>query len=214
MTNKNTIILLSGGLDSLVSLAMLNEEYHIKTALFFNYGQKPLKKELAACKKICQYYGIHLEVIKLDWYEKISESSALNKNSNSKNTASYWMPNRNGLFVNIAAAYADAKNCQYIAIGANKEEANTFSDNSIDFINNANNLFVTSTQNSVKIIAPLINLDKNEIIKKAIKLNTPLNLLWSCYNNNKKHCGKCPSCMFLKTALEKNNKQDIIKQLF
>ena len=214
MTNKNTIILLSGGLDSLVSLALLNEEYHIKTALFFNYGQKPFKKELAACKKICKYYGIQLEVIKLDWYEKISESSALSKNSNSKNTDSYWMPNRNGLFVNIAAAYADAQNCQYIAIGANKEEAATFSDNSIDFINNANNLFVTSTQNSVKIIAPLINLDKNEIIKKAIKLNTPLTLLWSCYNNNEKHCGNCPSCMFLKTALEKNNKQNIIKQLF
>lgn len=213
MTNKKLIILLSGGLDSLVSIPILKTEYTIEKALHFNYGQAPAKKEFIACKNICNHYGIELETIKLDWYEKISKNSALNQNNQNK-SKSYWMPNRNGLFINIAGSYADALDCKYIAIGANAEEAKTYSDNSINFINDANQLFCTSTKNQVKIIAPLIELNKNEIIKKAIELNTPLNLVWSCYKNEDKHCGQCPSCELLKKALIENKKEDLIDKLF
>ena len=213
--NKNTIVLLSGGLDSLVSIALLRKEYDIKKALHINYGQKPASKELEACKKMCTHYDIELEVLNLDWYAKISSNSALSQsNSQTNEQKSYWMPNRNALFLNIAGSYADALNCKFIAIGANKEEAQTFSDNSVEFIDSVTKLFETSTQNKVKVIAPLINYNKNEIIKKAIDLNAPLELVWSCYDNKEKHCGTCPSCNFLKTALIQNNKKDLLEKLF
>lgn len=214
MMNKKAIILLSGGLDSVVSLAIAREKYDVVKALFFNYGQRPFEKERSSCEKICNYFDIELEVIELDWYSKISQGSALNKNNSDSNNKSYWMPNRNGLFLNIAGAYADALNCKYVIIGANAEEAKTYSDNSKDFINEMTKLFETSTKNKIEVLAPLVEINKNDIIKKAIEYNAPLDLIWSCYYNGEKHCGCCPSCNFLKKALIENNKQDLINTLF
>lgn len=211
--NKKAIILLSGGLDSLVSLAILQREYDIVRAIFFNYGQKSYKQEFLSCEKICKYYNIDLEVVELDWYKNLSKNSALNINTNGENK-SYWMPNRNGLFLNIAGAYADALACQYVIIGANKEEANVYSDNSKQFIMSATKLFETSTKEKVEVVAPLIEMDKSSIIKKAIEINAPLEMLWSCYEDKEKHCGACPSCKFLKQALLENNKQDLVAELF
>ena len=183
MMNKNAIILLSGGLDSVVSLAMASKKYNIVKALFFNYGQRPFEKELSSCEKICKHFDIELEIIELDWYSKISQGSALNKNNTDTTDKSYWMPNRNGLFLNIAGAYADVLECKYIIIGANAEEANTFSDNSKEFINEITKVFETSTKNQIEVLAPLVEINKNDIVKKAIEFEAPLNLIWSCYYN-------------------------------
>lgn len=213
MTNKDVIVLLSGGLDSLATVALLKDCYNIVMALHISYGQKPSSKEVLASKKICDYYGIKFEVVNLDWYEKISTNSALSS-SNKDEKESYWMPNRNGLFLNIAASYADAMNCKYIAIGANKEEAEIFSDNSKEFIQKSTELFKYSTQLKVEVIAPLINMAKKEIIEKIIELNAPIEFVWSCYDNKNKHCGHCPSCEFLLKALNDNNKKELIEKLF
>lgn len=214
MTNNNAILLLSGGLDSLVSIALTHKTYNIIKAIHFDYKQAPETKELVACKKICEHYGFDLQVVELPWLGELAQNSALCTSSQQNDTKSYWIPNRNGLFVNIAASFAETLDCKYILIGANAQEAKVFKDNSIEFVNQASEFFTTSTQNSVELIAPLIEMDKNEIIQKALELNTPLELVWSCYTNGDKHCGKCPSCILLKNALVSNNKQDLQKLLF
>lgn len=206
----NAIILLSGGLDSLVTTAYAKNKFNIKKALHFDYGQKPAKKELEACRKICEYYNIELEIIKLDWLEKIIAQG----NPENNTTKSYWIPNRNALFANIAACFAEALDCKTIIIGANKEEAKKFKDNSKKFIKAATKLFSNSTQNCVNLYAPLVSMNKEKIIKTAFELKAPLELVWSCYENNQKHCGVCPSCLLLKNALIKNNKNDLQKMLF
>ena len=214
MKNKNAIILLSGGLDSLVSVALSQKDYNISCAIHFDYGQNPSKKELESSKKICEYFKINLKVIKLDWLADLAKDTALCSNKASKDKKSFWIPNRNGLFVNIASCFAEANNCKYVIIGANKEEAQVFKDNSEDFIKKTTKALHTSTQNNVNLIAPLINLTKEQIIKKAIAVEAPLELVWSCYNNNEKHCGECPSCLLFKSALSANNRQDLQKLLF
>lgn len=215
MTNKDLIVLLSGGLDSYVSVALLKREFNIVKALHFDYGQTCSRNELLACQRICGFFDIDLEVVSLDWYSKISQSSALNKNNKDRENKSYWMPNRNGLFVNIAASYADALCCKYIAIGANLEEAKVYSDNSFEFVKNVNNTFKMSTKYGVELLAPLLNMDKNSIIRKAIELDIPLEFVWSCYKEqDNKHCGLCPSCVLLKKALLDNNKNDIVEKIF
>lgn len=227
MKNKS-IILLSGGLDSLISLACTKEELNIELALTFNYGQKSYKSEYNASKNIADYYGIKHEVIDLDWLKtisasslttekdipKLTETSLDNKEITEKSAKAVWVPNRNGLFINIAASFADAEDYTHIIIGANKEEGATFKDNTIQFIDAINMSLKNSTNNNVKVIAPLINLDKKEIVETGIKYNAPFNLLYSCYLENGKHCGKCESCLRLKRALELNNRYDIISQLF
>lgn len=223
-----SIILLSGGLDSFVSLALARDEFNIELALTFDYGQKSSKAEIEASKKICGYYGIKHKIIKLDWLKEITQTSLVSEKEIPKvnqqdlvsddfvkNSAkSVWVPNRNGLFLNIAGCFADSFGYDYIIFGANKEEGQTFSDNTQEFVDSVSAELDFSTQNHPKVIAPLINSDKSDIVKLAIKHKVPLEFTRSCYCDKKKNCGMCESCVRLKRALEDNNCSKLIKELF
>ena len=209
------IILLSGGLDSTVSMASLLNSTKFELALTFDYGQKSVKKETTAAYKLACHYGIEHKVIELKWLGEITGTSLVSGDDIPKidmrqldNVAitkesceNVWVPNRNGLFINIAASFADSAGGAYIVIGANKEEGETFPDNTIDFINRANNLFEFSTRKHPKVCAPLINCNKNDIVKLALEKHVPLEFTRSCYNTSNKNCGKCESCTRLKQAL-------------
>lgn len=226
MKNK-AIILLSGGLDSTVSIAATpNLNYEL--ALTFDYGQKSFQKEFESAKKIAEFYQIKHRCIKLDWLKDITNTTLVsdekvpeiteekldNKTITTESMKQVWVPNRNGVFISIAASFADSWELDYIVIGANKEEAATFSDNSQTFVNDMNKLLETSTNYDVKVVAPLINFNKNEIIKLAVENKAPLNLINSCYNKTSKHCGNCESCNRLKRALAYNGCYNIIEELF
>ncbi len=213
-----SIILLSGGLDSLVSLALVKEKYNISLALTFDYGQKSVKQEVKACQKICRYYKIEHKIIKLNWLKEITHTALVNSSpipeGIQKNSNSVWVPNRNGLFLNIAASLADGEGFDYIVIGANKEEAQIFPDNTGVFIDKINAEFKYSTKRKPKVVAPLINFNKNDIVKQAIQCLVPLELVWSCYGGAEKHCGLCESCTRFKNALTANNDTKYINLIF
>ena len=222
------IILLSGGLDSVVSLASIFSDYSDILALTFNYGQKSFIAEKKSSEKIASFYNIKHRIIDLDWLADISTSSLntddsvpsltvsdlMSKNLTVSSSKSVWVPNRNGLFVNIAATFAEALKYDVIVLGANKEEAQTFKDNSIEFLYAINNSLKNSMNREVKLIAPLIDCSKPEIVKRGISLNVPFNLISSCYVSENGHCGKCESCVRLLRALEENGAQDIIEMVF
>lgn len=213
-----SVILLSGGLDSVVSLGIAKEKYNITLALTFDYGQKSAKQEIEASAKICAYYKIQHKVIKLDWLKEITHTSLVGGKEVPKGiqetSAAVWVPNRNGLLLNIAGCFADGEDYDYIIIGANLEEAQNFSDNTQNFIDRVNSEFEYSTKKHPKVIAPLINFNKNDIVKQAMDYSIPLELVTSCYNGFEKHCGECESCVRLKNALIANNAYKYIKLLF
>ena len=214
---NKSLILLSGGLDSLVSLAYAIEKYNINFALTFDYGQRAAKKEIAASKAVTDYFNIAHKVIELPFLAGITQTSLVNTglnlpelksgeldnpeltNASAKNV---WVPNRNGLFLNIAACFSDSFEYSNIIFGANREEGTTFHDNTQEFIDRINESFEYSTLIKPKVIAPLINFDKTEIIKLAVEIKAPLHLVRSCYTDEDKHCGKCESCMRLNRALQ------------
>jgi len=213
---NNSLILLSGGLDSLVSLAFVKDEYNISFALTFDYGQKARKQEIASSAEISRYYGIKHKVIAVPWLAEITKTSLVSPTEEipelkisdldileltEESAKKVWVPNRNGLFINIAAGFADAYEFTHIIFGANKEEAVTFSDNSQKFINRINKSLEYSTLVKPEVVAPLINYNKIEIVKIGMEKNIPFDLARSCYNNTKKHCGRCESCLRFKRAL-------------
>lgn len=215
------IILLSGGLDSLVSLGIGIEKYGISLALTFDYGQKAVEQEISTSKNICDYYKIEHKVIKLDWLKEVTHTALVSNedlpegiDNPEQSAKSVWVPNRNGLFLNIAGSFADGNDYDYIIIGANKEEGQTFPDNTQEFIDKINAEFEYSTQKHPKVVAPLINSDKNDIVKLALEHKIPLEFVRSCYASGKKHCGKCESCTRLKNALIANGDTHYIKELF
>ncbi len=218
---KNAVILLSGGLDSVVSLGLLRKDYGNMIALTFDYGQKACQSEIEASKMICEYYKIHHKVITLDWLKCITNTALVSKKSVPTDIVDYkesmkavWVPNRNGLFLNIAACFADSEGYDDIIIGANKEEGETFSDNTIEFINRVNAEFEFSTLKRPCVVAPLINYTKNDIVKKALENRIPLEFVKSCYLGGSKNCGECESCKRLKSALLYNGAGEYIKKLF
>jgi len=225
MRKNKSIILLSGGLDSLVSLAYSKEKYNITLALTFNYGQRAVQKEIEAAQKISEYFGIEHRVIDLPWLGAITQTSLVNTSQNlpdlgSENLDDFeratdsaknvWVPNRNGVFLNIAACFADSYDFSYIIFGANLEEGTTFPDNTQDFIDRINTSFRFSTLVKPKVFAPLINFNKSDIIRTAIQISAPLNLVRSCYRSEEKHCGLCESCLRLKRALSANNALSLV----
>ena len=72
---KKAVILLSGGLDSLVALGFPQSEYRIELALTFDYGQKSVQNEIDASQKICKYYNVEHKVIKLEWLKEITKTA-------------------------------------------------------------------------------------------------------------------------------------------
>ncbi len=225
MNNKKnkSIILLSGGLDSLVALgySIAKTDYNVVLALTFDYGQKAVNEEINTSKKICEYYGIEHKVIKLDWLKDITKTSLVSDDSvpnvgfeTLDSAKSVWVPNRNALFLNIAAAFCDSYDYNYILFGANKEESAIFPDNTEEFRAQISKCFETSTLVKPKVIAPLINYNKDDIVRIAVENLMPLNLVRSCYNSGEKHCGECESCHYLKRALLKNNCNEYVRLLF
>ena len=151
---NNAVILLSAGLDSLVALdyCVKNGKYNIELALTFDYSQKAAQKEAEQSKKICEYYNINHKVITLDWLREITKTSLVSEDciptenlNTSESAKAVWVPNRNALFLNIAASFCDAFGYEYIIYGANKEEGQTFPDNTEDFRKEISNLFKTSS---------------------------------------------------------------------
>ncbi len=219
--NNKSIILLSGGLDSLVSLGVCKTEYNVELALTFDYGQKAANSEISTSKKICDYYNIKHKVIQLDWLKEITHTALVSDKelpegieNPIESAKAVWVPNRNGLFLNIAGSFADSENYTHIILGANKEEGETFPDNTQEFADRVNAAFEYSTLNKPKVLVPLINYDKNDIVNLALKNNLPLELVKSCYNGGEKHCGVCESCTRLKNALKNNGDTHYIKILF
>ncbi|MCK9476088.1 MAG: 7-cyano-7-deazaguanine synthase [Candidatus Muirbacterium halophilum] len=217
---KKACVLLSGGLDSVVS-AFYTQKYKaaVEFCLFFDYGQKAFIQEKKACEYYANLLNAKLYTIKLPFLKEITGTALVNTHSvpsidlndlqdNSITTQSMldvWVPNRNGLFLNIAGSFADSKNIDFIIAGFNKEEAQTFKDNSKSFINSINKCFKFSTLISPTVYSPFYSKDKSYMIKTALKLNIPLNRLYSCYNGYKKMCGICESCVRLKRALSNND---------
>lgn len=220
---NRAVILMSGGLDSLVALGYSRNQtdYNVELALTFDYGQKSASAEIKASRKICEFYNVEHKVIKLDWLKEITKTSLVNnieipdsQFETKKSAEMVWVPNRNAVFLNIAASFCDSFGYNYILYGANKDESKTFPDNTEEFRSQISKTFESSTLVKPKVVVPLINYTKSDIVRIAVEGSMPLDLVMSCYNSIDKHCGKCESCYHLKKALIANNREDIIEKLF
>ncbi|MHC4507323.1 MAG: 7-cyano-7-deazaguanine synthase, partial [Planctomycetota bacterium] len=143
--SNKAVALLSGGLDSVVATAAAARSGGVVLALTFDYGQRSRKREAAAARSVARALGVKWKRVALPWLaELIPESmrragkglprpreAELDDPSRRKRAArSVWVPNRNGVFLNIAAAYAEHSGARAVVAGFNREEARAFPDSS------------------------------------------------------------------------------------
>jgi 7-cyano-7-deazaguanine synthase len=115
------------------------------------------------------------------------------------------VPNRNGVFVNVAAAFAESLGARDVVTGFNLEEAATFPDNSTEFMKCASGALALSTANHVRLVSPTARLDKAGIVRLGVRTGAPLAHVWSCYEAGPRMCGSCESCARLVRALDRGS---------
>ena len=216
-SRSKAVVLLSGGLDSSVNFYEALQVFDVILTLTFNYAQKAAAREIVSAQKLSQEEGVKNQVIDLPWFSNFQQSSLINTEKEfptqqqvriddlqqSLQTAkSVWVPNRNGIFLNIGAGFAESLGASYIIPGFNKEEATTFPDNSVAFMKVLTQSFSFSTANRVQVECFTKDLEKTDILKRALELQVPLQHLWPCYDKQEKWCGVCESCMRSKRAFQ------------
>ncbi|HWP98284.1 MAG TPA: 7-cyano-7-deazaguanine synthase QueC [Syntrophomonadaceae bacterium] len=194
------VVLLSGGLDSTVSMLLARQNFEIVLALTFDYGQRAAAREIEVSRLICQNQGIPHRVIHLPFMAEFG--SGLMEASGLPITQP-WVPNRNGIFLNLAAGFAEDLQADWVVCGFNREEGMDFPDNTREYIEAVNGALEYSTQNRVKVISMVQSMDKIEITRQAYNMGLNLASLWSCYEGGTEPCGVCPSCLRNLEALRK-----------
>ncbi len=206
---RKSVLLLSGGLDSTVASFVAAEVAKPLVALGFDYGQKARRRELAAGYALATRLGCEHRTVFLPFFREFARG-ALTENDlaipepetadlddlekGRASAAAVWVPNRNGIFIAIGAAWAERLGADVLVVGFNAEEARTFPDNSADFVRSQNEALKWSTANGVQVLAPTIDWSKADIVRRARELDLPLELAWSCYEGDDEPCGRCESC--------------------
>ena len=208
---KKAVILLSGGIDSTVVLAKALNENIECLALSFDYGQRH-KIELEAAKKIALHYGIEHKILPISqdtFY--MPGASLISGDSVQKNRSfsemqsgkipSTYVPARNTLFIAYALVLAETFEANEIHLGPNKLDQKPYPDCRPEFIHSFQSVANVATKRAVNgmaplLVAPLLDMDKREIIALGIALNAPLEMTFSCYDpQGFKPCEECDACL-------------------
>ena len=201
---RNAVILVSGGMDSLVTAAIAMQNYK-PAFLHLNYGQKTQKRELKAFHDIADYYNvIERLVVDASHFSKIGGSSLTDNeieiskaDLNYKGIPASYVPFRNANILSIAVSWAEVIGASKIFIGAVEEDSSGYPDCRKVFYDAFNRVIELGTKaKNISIETPIINMKKHEIVKKGAELGVPFQLSWSCYKNEDKACGECDSCAF------------------
>jgi 7-cyano-7-deazaguanine synthase len=203
MIKKVAIVALSGGLDSCVTTAIANQEYDL--ALFHaNYKQRTERRELKSFNDVADFYKTekrliidfsHLSKIGgsslTDWNMKVKEADFSNKS-----VPNSYVPFRNANLLSACISWGEVINASAIFVGAVNEDSSGYPDCRPEFFAAFEQMAQLGTKpdTNIKIITPVINLSKKEIVLRGKELNAPLHLTWSCYQNEDEACGICDSC--------------------
>jgi 7-cyano-7-deazaguanine synthase len=211
------VVLLSGGLDSVVNLKCALDGGPVRLAITFDYGQAAFINEKQAALRCADRYGIPHRVVQRGWFKSLvppalgfqSPSPAADEGqagSRQDQLREVWVPNRNCVFISIGAAFAEYLEAQSVVIGLNREEAEVFPDNSVALVEAMNQVLSQSTLSAVRVVTHTGELSKPEIVRLGLDIGAPLELVYSCYRSSLEQvmCGNCQSCRRLKKALDQN----------
>jgi len=209
------VVLMSGGLDSCVCAGIAKNMGYDLSILFVKYGQKTEKKEEECVRKLADYFKGDLKTLDLRFLKEIG-GSALTENIEVKrdNTGipSTYVPFRNSIFLSLAVAWSEVLNAKAIFYGANSVDFSGYPDCRPEYFRAFQSLIEKGTKRGdIKLVVPLAEMTKSQIVKKGIELKLPLKYTWSCYFNNEKACGKCESCRLRLKGFEEAGYKDPIE---
>lgn len=214
---KRCVCIISGGMDSTLASFMMKKEGYDIIGVHFNYAQRTERRELEAFNDVCDALEVtDRYVLDIDFFSQLGASALTDAslevptNGIEEGIPITYVPFRNGIFLSMAVAIAEKERADAIAIGVVEEDSSGYPDCRESFIEafeKAANLG-TKPQTKLEIKMPLVHLKKSQIVQKAVELDVPLELTWSCYQNEDVACGVCDSCRLRLNGFEKAGVKD------
>lgn len=225
---NKALVLSSGGVDSTTCVGIAVKDVgseNVSTVSVF-YGQKH-NKELECADKVAEFYNVKHYVLDLSNVLQYSNCSLM-KNStedipmmsyaeqiekNGEGKVSTYVPFRNGLMLSAVAAlaqsiYPDDDVDIYLGAHADDAAGRAYADCSEEFTSAMNTAIVIGTYGKVRVVAPLVNLNKAGVVKLGLSIDVPYKYTWSCYAGGDKPCGHCGTCIDRAKAFEANGISD------
>ena len=210
---KDSIIVLSGGLDS--TTLLYEYQSRIALAVSFDYGSNHNHRELAFAALHCERLGIKHLIIPLDFIHQYFHSSLLSGadavpegNYDDENMRSTVVPFRNGIMLAVAAGLAEDNGLQQIMMANHAGDHAIYPDCRPSFVQAMDNAVQAGTYNGVRLFTPYTSLTKADIARRGKALGIDYSETWSCYKGGEHHCGKCGTCTERIEALREAGVED------
>ena len=220
---KIAVCVCSGGIDSTIAATIASHEEYKLHIFHASYGQRAEEREKGAVERIAQHLGANeLKFVEIPFLKELGGSALTDTERTvpvgeevhldlDKETPSTWVPCRNLILLAHASAYAEVIGAEALFVGFNAEEARSYPDNDVEFVNRYNEVLekaVASFSQPPVVKAPLVHLLKPAIIKKGVEVEAPLHLTYSCYFGAEKHCGICESCLHRRRGFKEAGVED------
>lgn len=203
---KDSVIIVSGGMDSITMLYEYNER--IALGVSFNYGSKHNDKEIAFAKMHCERLGITHVEIPLAFMQQYFKSSLLiggeeipEGHYEDENMKSTVVPFRNGVMLAIAAGLAESNGLKHVMMANHGGDHAIYPDCRSEFVEAMSQAISNGTYENLTLLAPYTHLTKTDIARHGKELGIDYAETWSCYKGGDVHCGKCGTCTERKEAL-------------
>jgi 7-cyano-7-deazaguanine synthase len=215
------VVLFSGGLDSTTALAWALARYDRVHALTFDYGQRH-RVEIGLARRAARRLGVPHAVLKVD-LTPVGGSALtdpaipLPREPRRRGPAGgppvTYVPFRNGIFLALAAAWAEARGVRDLVCGFHIADSPDYPDTTRAFVRAMTKAIRAGTRAAFggpgpRIVAPLLGLDKPDIIRLGLRLGADYAHAVSCYAGAERPCGTCTSCRFRARAWKAVGRED------
>ncbi len=218
---KSCVVLFSGGLDSTTALVWALDRYDDVRALTFDYGQRH-RVEVRLARESARRLGVPHAVLKIDLRpvggSALTDAAAplpraARSSRRPPGPPATYVPFRNGVFLALAAAWAEARGVRDLVCGFHVADSPDYPDTTPRFVKAMERAVRAGTKAAFggprpRIVAPLLGLDKPEIVRLGLRLGADYSRSVSCYAGGERPCGACSSCRFRARAWKAVGRED------
>jgi 7-cyano-7-deazaguanine synthase len=208
-------------MDSCVCAALAAQDYEVY-AIHFSYGQRTEARELRSAQQVARLVGVReLLHLKIDLFRRIGGSAltdhtiavplAADEAAIGSEVPVTYVPFRNAHFLSAAVSWAEVLGAKTVFIGAVEQDSSGYPDCRPAYYDAFNALIAKGTkEGDIRVVTPLIEMRKSEIVRLGVELGAPLHVSWSCYSGEAAACGVCESCALRLRAFRQAGCEDPI----
>jgi 7-cyano-7-deazaguanine synthase len=197
-----TVVLLSGGMDSVAAFYDARSHHDVVAAISFDYGAKHNHKEIPFAAYHCRKFKVEHRVIDLDFVGDLFKSDLLKSGGaipdghyEEETMKSTVVPFRNGIMLSIAAGFAESRGASGLVIAALAGDHAIYPDCREEFMKSMAEAIQLGTYAGIALLRPFISMTKADIASRGRALGVDFSQTWSCYKGGALHCGACGTCV-------------------